>query len=203
MAAAGPVGIVLAAVAAAGTVAVFALKKFADAMEAEANRMQDFSGEVAAAVDITNVRREMANLRRGQELGSELAQFERGRARIEERLFDINTEIKEAILEIANDLMPMVEAILPFIETGADQLMLIVRILRSIHLLQTGQIDEFKKNNAEITKILGDWFTAWDERGKDDILNDPFMDQVFGLFGGQQAFGPQAQPRPNPQQMGI
>ncbi len=118
----GPVGIAVAAVTVGFGVAVIAVKKFAQAIESETNKLAGFSAPLSLAQAQTEIRREEALMRRAQRIGPELAAAEQLRSKFEEAMTDIGTEILGVLLK-------MLESATPFIEVGIKVLTLFADFL--------------------------------------------------------------------------
>lgn len=110
-AAAGPAAIAIGAIAVGAGAAGFALKKMADTFEAEANRLSGLSGPLANATARSDIRRELADLRRARRIGPQLADFEDMRSRGETAVADIQTEIYSILLDIYKDNRGAFEAV--------------------------------------------------------------------------------------------
>jgi len=100
--AAGPVAIGLAAVAAVATAAVVAVKMFASTVKDQAQKLEGYSGAVAGATAMSEIRQELAMFRRGARIGPDIARWESIRGRFEERLADVGTELLNVVLKFAN-----------------------------------------------------------------------------------------------------
>ncbi len=107
----GPVGIAVAAVAAGFGIAAIAARKFAQVVESQTNKLAGFSAPLSAAQAQTEIRRELALMRRAQRIGPELAAAENLRSKFETAITDLGTEILAVLLKL-------LEAATPFIEVG-------------------------------------------------------------------------------------
>lgn len=107
----GPIGLAVAAVAAGLGVAAIAAVKFSQVVESQTNKLAGFSAPLSAAQAETDIRRELALMRRAQRIGPELAAAERLRSKFEDAMTDLGTEILGVLLKL-------LEAATPFIEVG-------------------------------------------------------------------------------------
>lgn len=173
--------------------ATTAVRRFARAVETQAEDLGRFSGSVAGAVAQTDIRRELAELRRARTIGPDLAQAERLRARFEESLTDINTQILRLLLELVQELRPFIDTAIDTLKglggllekvDGEDALTAVAAAARSIHPLLGTVVDILR------------WFRGREEDKDDEEVEDPFVDQFFELLRdergviGEPAFGP-------------
>lgn len=107
---------VTAAVAAVAAMA-FAAKKWAATIASQAETLAGRNASIANAVANSEVQRDFAATRRANAIGPQLAAAERFRSRQEIRLFDINTQILDAMLQITNSLGPFIEIAVGLLET--------------------------------------------------------------------------------------
>ena len=118
----GPVGIAVAGAVAAFGVATIAIRKFAQAIESQTNKLAGFSAPLSIAQAQTDIRRELALFRRAQRIGPELAAAEQLRSKFEDAMTDLGTEILGVLLKL-------LEAATPFIEVGIKVLTLFADFL--------------------------------------------------------------------------
>lgn len=109
------------------------------AIESEARKLADKSPDLALATAQTDIRREMAEFRRAQQLGPSLARWERVRSKFETAAYDLWTEIKEILLKIANVLLPFLLA--------ATEVMKLI----------TAALDDYDAFAAAVVKAVGAW----------------------------------------------
>jgi hypothetical protein len=143
--------VAITAVAVGLAAAAKAAKTFASTVESQTNELAGFSGPLSSAQAQTQIRREFSRLRRAQAIGPELARAERVRAQLEERIFDINTQILAAILGI--------------IDKTDD----------ALNLLQIG-FATINPTLGAIFKQLRDLIATQEENQVDDIFNQQFRD---------------------------
>lgn len=171
---AGPIGIAVAAI----TVMGLAVKKFTDVMVQEADRLAGLSGDVAAAVAETDVRRLQATQRRAQDIGPQVAQFERRRADVEIALFDLQTQSLAVLLKLAEKADPLIEFTITAVDTLADILEALSKNEKGINLL-AGLIPLVR-----IVEAFAD-----DQKDKDFETEDLFTRQFLGLFADRALAG--------------
>ena len=96
-------GIAVAAIATAASLAVMGLKAFGKTVEEEARKLALYSGEVAGARAETEIRELHATLRRAQRIGPDVARWESMRGQFAEKTMDVQTELLNVVLTLAND----------------------------------------------------------------------------------------------------
>lgn len=105
------------AIAAAGFVAglgvsTAAIVTFARKVESETQRLAGFSPELAVAQSMTEIRRQGAMMRRAQRIGGGLAAVELQRARFEEQVTELGTNILQILLQILEKFDPLIELVI-------------------------------------------------------------------------------------------
>ena len=205
-AAANPATIALAGLAAAGIGAAVATKKLSDAFHEEAQKLEAYSPDVAAASAENEIRHELAMLRRAEQIGPQLAQAERLRGRFEESMSDAWTKILEVLLKIYEFFEPAIARIPPFIDLIAALPDALWAKIDEVIAALTFYDDEDDKiaarQTAEATMRLGKAFEEF-VRGREDekeLAVDPFFEQF--LASGPKAPQPAA-PVPMPAIGGI
>jgi hypothetical protein len=115
-AATGPVGVGLGILAGAAGAAGVAVRTFAGTAAKEAERLKGLSLSLAEERSLTNVRRQMADLRRANEIGPELARFQTTRSKLEDSLSDLGTEILDVLINLANRFEPAIDAFARYVD---------------------------------------------------------------------------------------
>lgn len=190
---AGPIGLAAAAFVAGTALATVAVKKFADNAEAEARRLSPFSGELALATAQTDIRREIADLRRARRIGPAAARFETRRSQLETEVFDLITEIKVVIFQLF-------ELARPLIDFASKQVTDITKILAFLNKFEaiTNLIGDFIKNTNPVIRVITD-ISGWVqfiaelfgfEGQKEEDLQDPFFEQFVAMVQQGAAAGP-------------
>ncbi len=176
---AGPVGIAATAIAAALTTAVVAVRSFTRAMQSQVTELAAVSPEVALAAAATDIRRLMTQLRRGREIGPQVAAFERSRAQFEEQIADLNTQILKVMLRLADVGLPIlevvgagVEKLTELIENAqenrevADQLTLLLQLMTGI---------------PGLAALARRWLENQERKEQEEIGRDPFFQDFLRL----------------------
>jgi hypothetical protein len=178
----------------AGTaLATVAVKKFADNAEVEARRLSRFSGELALATAQTDIRREIADLRRARRIGPAAARFETRRSQLETEVFDLITEIKVVVFQLFEQAQPLVD----FVSKQVSDIAGILAFLNKFEIV-SDLISNFIKNvNPLISlvvdisgwvRFIAEWFGF--EGQKDEDLLDPFFEQFVAMVQQGAVVGP-------------
>lgn len=115
--AAGPAGIALGAVALGAGATVYGLKRFVDNLHEQAQRLSSLSGPLAGATARSEVREMLAEMRRAEKIGPELARFEDARSRVENAIYDLMTQFWELALKV---FVPVMEAIARWLDANGE-----------------------------------------------------------------------------------
>ena len=193
----GPIGVAVAAVAAGLGVAAIAARKFAQVVESQTGRLAGFSGPLAAAQAQTELRRELALLRRAQQVGPALASAERLRSRFEDAMTDLGTEVLEILLQILEILRPVIEFVIVGMKALADFL---DRHGDAIGFALPALVGFVSPMAGAVLAILRLFQGEVDRR--EDEIEDPFTQQFLDLLprdaNGRPLFWPAGQPVPQP-----
>lgn len=146
-AAAGPLAIAFAATTAAVIAGGVAFKKFFDFVESESDRLSNFSAPLAGATARSDIRAELADIRRANQIGPQLARFEDLRGRANEKMIDLQTALLKELLQLADLLAPAIEAGLDLAEIVTEHTPTIVSLLK-------GGILESKAGTAAVSGAL-------------------------------------------------
>lgn len=198
---AAPVAIAVAAVGAASIATAKLVSMLGDAVKSEAERLSGFSGELSAATAMSDIRQTLADMRRAQAIGPQLADMENVRSRVSTAWQDAVTGLYELFGAFWDAARPFMEVVLKTLELGMVYLEAIFKFLEMfidifvskdpLELLR--DLKDLPKIAAKALKIL----TDWDNANADDA-NDPFAAQFMGMFNGQGVGGPGRAPRRNP-----
>lgn len=168
------IGAVVAPFVAAIGAAAAAVAGFAAFVARQTQELVGFSDVVAAAAARTEVRRELALLRRGERIGPELARAEDLRSRV-------TTAITNSITELQVALLRAIEPYLPLIEAGVMSLEVIAELLR----LMNATLTRFDPRSTRAERDRADEDIRRSRERINDILmgrpedEDPFLDQLF------------------------
>lgn len=104
-----------AGAAIAAAVALKGLEKAADgarkvweSVKSDIDSASNLNGQVAVAKAMSDVNMQMAEMRRANELGPQLARIEKARGEIDIKMYELTTEIKAVLVDI---LVPIIEGI--------------------------------------------------------------------------------------------
>ena len=190
--AAGPVGLAIGAVAGFGIAIKSAVGRLIGALDRQSELLADYSPEVAEARFQSEMRRENALRRRAEEIGPQLARFEKARSRMQDRLFDIQTQVQEILLELWEGLEPfltkcidILEAMVAGIKAGIDLLQMISAAMVGDYEESLREMKEWMKSGAQAAAAIQRIFE--DREDEDDFLTDPnierFLASPFNVDG--------------------
>lgn len=192
-AAAGPAAIAVAAVGGAAIATIAGIKKFADVVEKTADEIESYSIDVSLAQAKNELRQEMAIMRRAEQIGPQIAQWEEWRGEMAESFADLKTAALEGMLELAEMLRPFLERIPEAIDLSKEQFEVIVLQLRVLVEIATGQLPQALTTITQLPKEMADVHVAFAKLiantgdDSDEWLEDPFIDQFLNpnLPGGR------------------
>ena len=185
--AAGAAGPVIAGFTVAVGAGALATKTLFDTLANESKRLEGVSAEISVASSMNDVRRELADIKRAERIGPDLARFESTRGKLSEKWGEVWTEILAVLAKFAN-------AAEPFIEFAANTLGVIASGMEvgNAHLeivsdFFSGRLAEIwddvkaknaaqEKFNKSLEKLL------LHQQDQEDDLEDPFMKLFLAQF---------------------
>lgn len=186
-AAALPVVVALAGLAAAA----YTVKRAFDAIHSEGERLQGYSAELSQAHATSDLRAELADIRRAQRIGPDAARVEDMRSKIMEKVADIGTGIYEKVGELLVKLEPGIDVVINVLGLLADATPSILDKLEAGMQIMSGSPAQIadalkedpkeKANRERMEKAVTNWIEG-KEAEKED-LEDPFMIGLMGQFG--------------------
>ncbi|MCI0333546.1 MAG: hypothetical protein L0228_10025 [Planctomycetes bacterium] len=191
---AGPAAIAVAALTAAVAAGVVVIQKSWDVLAGEADRLSGLSGPLSAARAGSEVRSEMADLRRANELGPQLARFENTRGRLDEKLADIQTKILGVLLRWFEKAEPAIEAAIAAGDVVAASVPVIADTLEAQLAFMTGGVvgaalDAFanaKERLANLQALQRELVRLTkDQQDDKELVNDPFMQAFLREFADE------------------
>ena len=196
-AAGGPVAIAFASVAAAAAGAVLAIKELGSVMGDQAKKLDGYSPEVSMAMGQADIRGEMQSFRRAQAIGPDLAKFENMKSDVEDKLYDVGTEILKVVLDMVNKFEPEIKlatGVLATVPTGIELTIKAIEAIYEAATLQWGKasasMDDIAKLQRKMEQKLSDYIRKKDDQGEED----PFIGQFFDIMNQRTA----ADNRPRP-----
>ena len=165
----------MAATVAACAVAGIAVKKFADTIESQTDKLAGFSLALSAAQARTEISREAALRRRAERLGPQLASAEVLRRRFEDKLFDLGTEILDILLRLLATFEPIIDVtisamglVAKFLEQNAEAIRVVLGLMFPI---------------LNVLEVIADLIRRFmGEQADDEDVNDPFAEEFMNLF---------------------
>jgi hypothetical protein len=186
-AAAGPAAIAVAALSAAVVAGAVVVRRTINMLEQEADRLSAYSGEVAGATAMSDIRAELADIRRAERIGPNLARFEDLRGQAMEKLADIGTEVLDQVLRLVVMLEPAIRAGIASGNVVAASVPVMSDALLSILAAQAGNAAALGLTNEELAnlkrlnkEILNFARLEWEDRNTGD---DPFLAEFLDEFG--------------------
>lgn len=180
-AAAGPAAVAVATLTAAAVAGGVAIKKIAEGLDSEAHRLAKFSPQLAGATATNDIRLLFADLRRANQVGPQLARFENRFGRGQEALMDLQTQMLKVLLEIEEELAPLIEAAIATAKTTAEHVPQIAQFV-----LQTAKIANPKLGLIlDAITIISRIAKKWAPKEPDPPMVDPFMQAFLAHFDGR------------------
>lgn len=164
-----------------------AVKGMFDALNSQVQKLEGVSAEVSVAASMTDIRREMADMRRAERIGPDLARFETTRAKWEDKASDLYTEILKVLLKIF-------EVVEPGVQLAADGIAVVAAGLEKIN----ANIDAFQARftatnednkraaeaQAKASKNLERAIRDFGKDKEEEEIEDPFLKQFIANFAG-------------------
>lgn len=181
-AAAGPAAVGVAALTAAAVAGGIAIKKVAEGLNSEAHRLAKFSPQLAGANATNDIRLLFADLRRANQIGPQLARFQKRSGRIQEMIADIETQVLKVLLNIEELIGPLVEAVLSLTKVAVEYIPEIARMIVEFDKIAIPGFREMAFVLGAILKTIQKYLP----KGKDPAGgNDPFMQAFLDFFEGR------------------
>ena len=191
-AAVGPAILAVGALAVGVGLATAAVMKFVDSMKAEAEKLANYSPELAGATANSEIREMMAEMRRAEANGPQLAKFEEARSRISQQLYDLGTRVEGWLLSVAAPVMQILSNVVPIVSANIEVAIATLKVGIDFILEKFGGNGAFENERQELIDALKNLDQAWrDAAGEEEPLVDPFFDAVAGMNPHGQLFGPQ------------
>lgn len=202
----GPAAVGIAAVGAAAIGAAAGVKVFSDTMRSQAEKLEGYSAELSNQAALTDLRAEMADMRRADTIGPQLAQFENDRSRAMTAISDIGTSILKVLLDFYQTFQPA-------IEMGLKSLELIAAGGETISAQVASYIEYWNDNQRaadlhweRAMKAADKMYKLLTDEREVEPLDDPFLQQFLGGADGralQQGIFQQLPARGAPAPLGV
>lgn len=185
-AAAGPAAIAVGAVAVAAAGTAIVLKSLHDAFKTEAERLEGLSPEISAASAQADLRAEMADMRRAQQIGPQLGNFTDDMSRMQTAMADLWTQVLKILLDIYEAVRPLIDLATKGVESAAIMLEVISEGFTMIGDYWTMSREELQQHINNINGMQDRLARVWtrDEELDEDWANDPFMAMFLGAANG-------------------
>jgi hypothetical protein len=185
---------VAAALAALAAVAYTTYRAF-EAIHNETQRIQGYDQDLSQAHANSELRAELADIRRAQRLGPDGAKVEDMRSRVMEKVADIGTEIYGEVAELLVKLEPLIDFLINVLGLTADSIPAIIDKLTAIAefvslnpALIADALKEDpaeKRNRQRMEKAVTDFMEG--KKSEPDAMEDPFMIGLLQQFGATKA----------------
>lgn len=186
--AAGPAAIAIGGFAVAVGAGTMAVKGLFDTLSNEVKRLEGVSADVSVAASMTDVRRELADLRRADKIGPDLARFENTRSKLEDKMSDAWTEILKVLLRIFETIEPAVKLGTDFVGLFAAALDSVLAAIDAVRAELTLADDEDDKRAGAAlvaaTKRMTEALENFGREKEENDLEDPFLKQWLANFAG-------------------
>jgi hypothetical protein len=185
LAALGPAGIAVGAFAIGVTAAVIGVKAFCDTLAAEADKIKDYSSDVAFANSQNEVRQILAMQGRAEAVGPQLGQFQADMGELNEGMAEIWTQILTVLLDMYTTFRPVIEFTSDSLKLMAAQMEELNAIMDDYTNWHKPFSEEERKEDRrvaeahlKVTKALKAFF----EDEKFDAKDDMFTLQLEGVL---------------------
>lgn len=185
----GGLTLIIAALAAGVALAVEAFSKVTDELNQQVDQLEGYSAQLSQSSAIRDLRLEMANMRRADRVGPDLAVYEDLRGRVEQRLVDLGTEIYAAVAKMVTNLEPAITVGLNSLDVVIAQIGVLLITAETAKDVFTGQIGDLVQDgkdlvtaNKKLTKAMMD-FTDLEKDKRMDTQDDKFLTDFMTSIG--------------------
>jgi len=180
------------AVAAAGV--VVGLKLLGDAAREEAERLEEYSGEIAKTMAEGEVRRELHKVERGEERGSTLASIVGAQDKLSMAFEKLGESLTDPLIDLLSTLVPVIEGIAYGVEKTGEGVTLTYQSvqLAAAYLAdwlnlagnEAAEDAKIRELEHEMSKRWKEFLTDEKKKKLDDALkNDPMLDALNDAWG--------------------
>lgn len=187
---AGPAAIAVAGLTAAVAAGAMVMKGVFDVLGGQVKKLENVSADVSVAASMTEVRRELADLRRADSIGPDLARFENMRSKVEDKLSDLGTQGIKILLRLVELFEPMVPHVINginvLIAAGDLGIATIDKVVAALTVMN--QNDDAAAAGAQLAalnrmRVALDALLAGQQQQQEDE-NDPFLAAFLAQFAG-------------------
>lgn len=180
------------AVAAAGV--IVGLKLIGDAAREEAERLEEYSGEIAKTMAEGEVRRELHKVERGQERGGTLASIVGAQDKLSMAFEKLGESLTDPLIDLLATLVPVIEGIAYGVEKTSEGVTLTYTSvqLAAAYLAdwlnlagnEAAEDAKIRELEHEMSKRWKEFLTDEKKKKLDDALkNDPMLDALNNAWG--------------------
>lgn len=167
-----------------GLAIIAAMKKNAEALNAQTDKLADQSPSMAAQKDLLELRRELAAYRRGEELAPQMAKWNNDKGKLEEAQTKLMTEL----LKLALDAWELTKGAWEILHDFIKEMVAWIAWTRSVVNPLIGDPAKQAELDASAARARNEADKAWrtDDLGGADHLDDEankMAEQLLGSFG--------------------
>jgi hypothetical protein len=186
----GPFAIAVAGATAAIVAGAVIMKLAFDAIHRQVSEIEGYSPDVGFAAAKSEVRSELATMRRAERIGPDVAGFENTRGRMETKLYDLQTEMLKALLNMYQVIEPLVEVLGVGVDLAAKSLAVHNAISGEVYKIAATDllgplkplIDAYQLLPSIVKDSATDIINTITDN--DTEVNDPWMEQWMAIAGG-------------------
>jgi hypothetical protein len=188
---AGPAAIAVAGLATAVAAGAMVVKGVFDALNNQVKQLEGVSADVSVATSITDMRREMADIRRAEKIGPDIARFENIRSKFEDKAADLWTEVLKVLVKLFETVEPAIELTtdgIGVMTAGFETLNANIDAFRARFTATNEDNKLAQQAQAKASDNMAKAMKALAERNQEEEdPNDPFMAMLMAQFapGGQ------------------
>jgi len=186
--------LVIGGIAAVAAGVVVGFKLVSDAARAEAERLEEYSGEIAKTMAEGDVRRELHRVERGQERGGTLASIVGAQDKLSLAFEKLGESLMDPLIDMLSTLVPVIEGIAYSVEKTSEGVGLTNTSvqLAAAYLadwLNLGENEaredaKVREINAQLAKRWNEFLTDEKKKKLDDALqNDPMLNALNNAWG--------------------
>lgn len=177
--ASNPYTIAVAAVAAVAVGGAAIVSEYDRIMGAEVDRLKGYSPEVGQAAAMSDLRSELADIRRAERIGPDLARYETFRSRAQDRLADLQTEILSVMLRFFEAVEPLLEQGLHAADILVAQTQIMTAAMDANQRLLSGNIEGYMKAmervGVAVVKFNKETMEFLKQENGDKKVDDPWL----------------------------
>ena len=172
---------------------------FVGMIKEQVQKLEGYSADVSMASAESEIRQTFATIRRAEQIGPDVAKWERLRGRAEEKWADAMTKVLELILKaveplepVADELIKMMDIIPPFLDVAGGHMGIMTKALTLDIPGAMQAMPEQAGNMKKLLKSVTDWIA---DNKDDDIDVGYFWDEFDAMLGEAKSAMPVRAPK--------